>query len=144
MESNSVTKQIHVYFRKIPFHPNKILPASFGCWVHRIAMQIHQQYQFHVVSFTCIIQKDLRLPKLCTVAFSTSNKTHQWKPYLCQKHHFCKSNFENMLLCAALMEVPFLKHSANLTCSQFRYTISSGWICPNWLSWTMCDLFSFA
>lgn len=46
----------------------------FGCWVHRIAMQIHQQYRFHVVSFTCIIQKDLRLLVPCIVAFGTPNK----------------------------------------------------------------------
>lgn len=94
MKSNSIIKQIHVKFRKIPFHPNKMPSVSFGCWVHRIAMQIHQQYQFHVVSFTCIIQKDLRLPVPCIVAFSTPNKKHQWKPCLYQRNHFQESNFE--------------------------------------------------
>lgn len=143
MKINSVIKQIHVYFRKIPFHPNKMPPASFGCWVYRIAMQIHQQYQFHVVSFTCIIQEDLRLPVLCIVTFSAPNKKHQWKPYLCQKDHSWESNFEKMLFHAELIEVPSLKHSSNQTCLQLSYTNTLGWICPNWLSLTMCDLFWF-
>lgn len=83
-------------------------PALFGCWVYRLAMQIYQPYQFHAVSFACIIQEDLKVPVLCVVAFSTPNKIYQQKPYLCL-YHSLASNFEKGLLPTELMEEPLMK-----------------------------------
>lgn len=123
---NQDEEQIHVYFRMIPFHSDEMPLASFGCCVYRIAMQIHQQYQFHVVSFTCIIQKDLRLPVLCTIACSTLNKNISGNLSYARRTTSRNITLEKMLLHAEFIEVSFLKHSANFTCLQFSYTNALG------------------
>lgn len=114
--------QIKVTSERHLFIQTKCRPASFGCWVYRTAMQIYRQYQFHAVSFACIIQEDLKLPVLCVAAFSTPNKIYQQKPYLCtckqvilKKGRVHGRSFHEMFCKPNLFTVQLHQHWAELT-----------------------------